>query len=274
MQSKSDIFSIDFPQAKSVVISGDIHGDFNLLVFKLCVQYQMTDTLLIVAGDCGFGFEQKGYYDEIAKKNNKRMTESNNWIVFIRGNHDNPAYFDGTSFNYKRFIAVPDYALVKACQHTILCIGGAVSIDRKSRINSWQNKVMKEHRYNRHKTHFDERFDKNYYWTNEAPIYNELVLDELDKFQVDIVITHSAPSFCELQAKGGLSEWCNEDENLLSDVNQERYTLDRIYKKLKCQNHPLSRWYYGHFHQSWHTVIDNTLFRMLDIMEFCQLPCK
>lgn len=34
----------NFPSAKSVVVSGDIHGDFNHLVFKLCVQYQMRDT--------------------------------------------------------------------------------------------------------------------------------------------------------------------------------------------------------------------------------------
>lgn len=274
MQSKSDIFLIEFPKAKSVVVSGDIHGDFNLLVFKLCVQYQMTDTLLIVAGDCGFGFEQKGYYDEIARKNNKRMTESNNWILFMRGNHDNPAYFDGMSFNYKRFIAVPDYALVKACLHTILCVGGAVSIDRISRITSWQNKVKKEHRYT-HKTHLDERFDKNYYWANEAPLYNKLALDELDKVcAIDTVVTHSSPSFCELQSKGSLSDWCANDESLLDDVKHERDTLDAVYQKLKNKNHPLSHWYYGHFHQSWHTVIDNTLFRMLDIMEFCQLPDK
>lgn len=274
MQSKLDIFSIEFPEAKSVVISGDIHGDFNLLVFKLCVQYQMTDTLLIVAGDCGFGFEQKGYYDEIVKKNNKRMAESNNWILFVRGNHDNPAYFDGISFNHKHFIAVPDYALVKACQHTILCVGGAVSVDRMSRISSWQNKIKKEHRYI-HRTPLEERFDKNYYWVNEAPIYNELMLDGFNKvYTIDTVISHSAPSFCELQSKGGLSEWCIADENLLDNVKQERDLLDAVYQKLKSQNHPLSHWYYGHFHQSWHTVIDDTLFRMLDIMEFCQLPSK
>ena len=45
----------DFPEAKGVVISGDIHGEFNELVFKCCVQYGMTDTVIIVAGDCGFG---------------------------------------------------------------------------------------------------------------------------------------------------------------------------------------------------------------------------
>lgn len=78
---------LEFPEAKSVVVCGDIHGDFNVLVHKMCVQYQMTDTLLIVAGDCGFGFERKGYYENIVSRgsNSKRMNQANNWIVFIRG---------------------------------------------------------------------------------------------------------------------------------------------------------------------------------------------
>ena len=33
----------DFPDAKGIVICGDIHGEFNQLVFKCCVQYGMTD---------------------------------------------------------------------------------------------------------------------------------------------------------------------------------------------------------------------------------------
>ena len=47
---KNNALKYSFPEAKSIVISGDIHGDFNELVYKLCIQYQMTDTLLIVAG--------------------------------------------------------------------------------------------------------------------------------------------------------------------------------------------------------------------------------
>ena len=71
----------DFPDCCSIVICGDIHGDFNLLVNKVCVQYQMKDTLVIVAGDCGFGFERKGYYENIVKRNAKRVNESNNWFL-------------------------------------------------------------------------------------------------------------------------------------------------------------------------------------------------
>ena len=48
----------DYPEAKQVIVSGDIHGDFRTLVYKLCIQYGCTDTLLIVAGDCGFGFDK------------------------------------------------------------------------------------------------------------------------------------------------------------------------------------------------------------------------
>lgn len=137
-KSDSECFTLSFPEAKGLVISGDVHGDFNQLVFKLCVQYRMRDTLLIVAGDCGFGFEKRESYENMVRRNVKRMNEANNWIVFVRGNHDNPAYFDGCTFRYKRFVAVPDYAIIQACSHTILCVGGAISIDRQYRMNTWK----------------------------------------------------------------------------------------------------------------------------------------
>lgn len=44
-------FLYEFPDAKVIVVSGDIHGEFNQLVYKCCVQYRMTDTLIVVAGD-------------------------------------------------------------------------------------------------------------------------------------------------------------------------------------------------------------------------------
>ena len=147
MSTTNSIFTLQFPEAKSIVVSGDIHGDFNLLVNKLCVQYEMKDTVLIVAGDCGFGFEQKGYYENIVRRNSKRMNAANNWIVFVRGNHDNPAYFDGKTFNHKRFVAVPDYSVLQACGHTILCIGGAISIDRQYRKDNWMRQQSIHHKH-------------------------------------------------------------------------------------------------------------------------------
>ena len=167
----------DYPDCHNVVICGDIHGDFNLLVNKVCVQYQMKDTLVIVAGDCGFGFERKGYYENIVKRNAKRVNESNNCFLFMRGNHDNPAYFDGNTFRHKRFTCIPDYSVVKANGHTILCVGGAVSVDRQARIDAWEHNQRKAHRYS-HNSSDNELLSPNYYWQDEAPVFNNDLLSE------------------------------------------------------------------------------------------------
>ena len=128
------IVSEEFPEAKAIVVSGDIHGDFTQLVFKCCMQYGMKNTLVIVAGDCGFGFERLGYYENLYKKCRNRLTKANNWLEFLRGNHDNPAYFNDGLIKHKRWITVPDYSVIKACGHSILCVGGAISIDRMWRM--------------------------------------------------------------------------------------------------------------------------------------------
>ena len=181
------IFSLSFPEAKTIIVSGDIHGNFNQLVFKLCIQYQLTDTLLIVAGDCGFGFEKKEYYEQIVRRNAKRMNQDNNWIVFVRGNHDNPAYFDGAMLNFKRFVAVPDYSILQVCNHTILCVGGAISIDRIYRINEWNR--------NKYRVHSNESqendISRNLYWQNEVPVYDPNKMNAIPaSFLIDTVVTH------------------------------------------------------------------------------------
>jgi Icc-related predicted phosphoesterase len=186
------IFTLSFPEAKSIVASGDIHGDFIQLVFKLCVQYQMKDTILIVAGDCGFGFEKKESYKNMVKQNVKRMNEANNWIVFIRGNHDNPAYFDGYTFKYKRFIAIPDYTILQARSHTVLCVGGGISIDRQYRLQAWEKKQVRS--VSESST---DKLARNVYRSTEAPVFDkEKMVTISAKYTVDAAITHTAPSFC------------------------------------------------------------------------------
>ena len=127
----------DFPECHSVIICGDIHGDFNLLVNKVCVQYQ-----------------------------------------------------------------------------------------------------RKMHRYT-HNSVDDERLSPNYYWPDEAPVFAKEILSEItSQHKVDTVVTHPAPSFCELQNKSGLLQWAIGDENLLDDVQKERETMDAVYEILKTGIQP------------------------------------
>lgn len=264
----TELFNLNFPFAKNIIVSGDIHGEFNTLVFKLCVRYQMRDTLLIIAGDCGFGFEKPGYYTNMLKENSGRLSKANNWIVFVRGNHDNPAYFNGKTFAYKRMIAVPDYTVIQACGKSILCIGGGISIDRKYRIAKWQQY------YNTYKRFINIDSDtpelaRNYYWHDETPIYNQKKLDYIkDYYAIDTVITHSAPSFCELKSKSFLEQFAKNDHTLMEDVQNEREVMCSVYQKLIKDGHPLLNWYYGHFHQSYNKMYNGVNFTMLDIMEF------
>ena len=251
----------EYPDAKGIVVCGDIHGDYTQLVFKTCVSKKMTNTLIVVAGDCGFGFQKPGYYENIYKRCKKRLEEYNNWIVFIRGKHDNPAYFDGKQENYERWKAVPDYSVLKVCGHTILCVGGAVTMER-----TWRESSEYHH------FHPANPLQPDLYWPDEVPLYDQARLEAItDVCAIDTVVTHTAPSFCEPNEKRALTRWTAEDPLLPADVKHERKVMDDIHAYLTAHFHPLQQWYYGHFHESWHGKIEGVKYNMLDIMELKQM---
>ena len=104
----------------------------------------------------------------------------------------------------------------------------------------------------------------------EVPVYDEAKLDTIDRqFAVDVVVTHTAPSFCELTSHHFIHEWLDKD--LLGDIRNERKVMDDIHAYLYAHSHPLRYWYYGHFHESWHSEIEGVKFNMLDIQELREL---
>ena len=256
---KSNIY--EFNEAKHIVVAGDIHGDFTQLVFKACILKRLTDILIIVAGDCGFGFQKPGYFENMYHKCIGRLEKANNRLVFVRGNHDNPAYFDGKQVNYERWKAVPDYSVIKACGHTILCIGGAVTLER-----TWRESCKYHH------FHPANPLQPDLYWPDEKPVYDEAKLEAISKdFSIDTVVTHTAPSFCDPKEKRSLADWTAEDPLLPADVAKERKVMDDIHAYLKDHKHPLKQWFYGHFHQSWHSEIDGMKYNTLDCLEIIEI---
>ena len=159
-------------------------------------------------------------------------------------------------------MTIPDYSVVRACRHTILCVGGAISIDRSYRISDPHYHVSKQ----------DEPLVCNIYWANEYPVFAVEKLDAISESgAIDSIVTHTAPSFCELTSKTGIANMAIRDEDLTAHVKYERQVMDKILNYLKAKNHPLHHWFYGHFHQSWHQEIDGVQYNMLDIMELREL---
>lgn len=193
-----------------------------------------------------------------------QLTKQNNWLVFIRGNHDNPAYFDGQVVNHERWKAVPDYSVIKACGHTILCVGGAISVDRIWRKTEMYGMTVV--------VEDDQRLEQSLYWPDEKPVYDQARLEAISEAcTVDTVITHTAPSFCEKQTKAGIQDWLAKDEGLRDDLKEERRTMDRVFSFLKENSHPVDQWYYGHFHESWHSEVDGVKYNMLNCLEVKEL---
>lgn len=240
----------DFTQYEKVMVCGDLHGHFEVIYGKGTIE----NTLFIVAGDCGFGFNRPNFYEELySSKISRYLNKKNNAIIFIRGNHDDPVYFDGLSFNKKRAICVPDYSIIHTLKHNILCVGGAISIDRLARQQEHNACFL--------------------YWPQECPVYDPKKIKEITtaKIKIDTVITHTCPSFCPPQSKEGIQNWLTQDPDLHQDLENERIIMNKVWQTLKEQGHPVKQWWYGHFHRSAWLKQEDCYFRLLDINEMDQL---
>lgn len=83
------------------------------------------------------------------------------------------------------------------------------------------------------------------------------------------LIQHQRSANCKIKKE--LQLWALRDDCLLADVQNERETMDAIYEAIKTDCNTITHWFYGHFHQSWHSTINGVLFKMLDIMELIEL---
>ena len=248
----------DFNSYRSLVVCGDIHGEFSTLAYNV-KRLGIENSVIIVAGDCGIGFEKETHYSRLYGKIRKSLDKSNNLLLLVRGNHDDPAYFNGDRIDYARMKCIPDYSVVKVAGRSVLCVGGAISIDRKHRQEAmWLETIWEE-----------RRTARPTYWENEAPVFYEFALAEIavGGIAIDCVVTHTCPSFCFPQFKKGVGWWLDDDPNLAADLNNERAVMDRLYERLLADGHPVRDWFYAHFHDSRTEFIGDIRFSLLGIME-------
>jgi len=271
MTKKEKVNRIILDDIQDCYIVGDIHGEYGSLLYSI-KWAELQDCLIICAGDCGMGFTTvEGAKNELSKLR-KYCNNNNIHVFFVRGNHDNPEWFEKKVINFPNVKCIPDYTVVTYNNNgtltNILCIGGATSIDRNGRLKQMLESKTRFLKY--HPTATYEEADDNIrhlYWDGEQPVFDPDKLNAIKEagLEINMMCTHTCPSFCTPTHKNGIEGWLLADKTLSGDLDRERETIDQIRNKLLEDGHPIEKWIYGHYHFHNSEVIDGTMYVLLDM---------
>lgn len=241
------------------IVIGDTHGNHRFIMNRI-KNLDIRDTTLLHVGDFGIGFNNHMTDKSDMRKLNNLLDIHNNQMYVIRGNHDNPNYFDG-SWDYTNLHLVPDYTVINVNGDNILMVGGAISVDRRSRLFEMQKATTQGR-------------DIELYWFDEPFVLDEEKLKTIKG--VRYVITHTMPDFIPPHNKidgnfGYLVEdFARDDNKLKEDLIKEREDVTKMYEILK-ENNYIDKWVGGHFHRHNAMYYEDTDFVILDINEFYEI---
>ena len=221
---------------KPTLVVGDIHGEWDAL-FRKIDHLDLRDATLLCVGDGGIGFVERLKQERQHIHINNFFKSRDIEFIGIRGNHDDPKYFDN-SVNLNHFKLLPDYTTLTLNDKKFLFVGGAISIDRtirKEGISYWKDEVFK--------------------------------LDESKIQQCDVLITHSAPTWNgPIEKNGMLANFCQKDATLWDECMEERKQHDILVKLSGAKRH-----YCGHFHQYFVVDFDDCVSTILDILQIAEI---
>lgn len=227
---------------------GDIHGEFTIVERLITRVLPDGNITIIQVGDFGAGFSRA--LDQAIYNFASFLEEKNIKMYAIRGNHDNPVYF--TEENSEKFgpslTLVPDYTVLELESARILCLGGAISIDRKFR-NPGSS-----------------------YWYDEIYDFQPQILDKIEG--ITTVVSHTGPSCGPVPPihNAAILDFAIKDTHLIPDLVEEREKMDETAKiLLENGKNSIKKWIFGHFHHSSSIAYQGTMFKVLDINEIYEV---
>jgi Icc-related predicted phosphoesterase len=240
-----------------LVFLGDIHGNFNYVKWYIKA-HKLENCTIYQVGDFGIGFTTEFNDMNVLGNLNRFLIEKNIHLYAIRGNHDDPQFFDGHLRNhFDNLHLLADYDVIEVNGVKILGIGGAVSVDRRPRM---REELMYASNAN---------LAKKLHWHDELFVLDEEKIRAVEG--IDIIVTHTAPDFCAPDNRNGfgylVDQFASGDGKLKEDLTKERNDVTKMWNIFREKNNP-DYHFYGHFHNNWGANIDGVNHKLLNINEF------
>lgn len=232
-------------------VLGDTHGENMRIAPHLIGDDKSLKKCILHCGDFGIGFSSIKGDVTMMERLNTRLKKYNITMYVVRGNHDDPKWFNSTGtitegYQFSNVILVPDHTILNLTiqdeEKVVYMNGGAVSIDR---INRTPN--------------------KSYWWNENVTALSAKDLADIPD-NLDIVITHTRPQGVFPLDKRGIEYWLLKDMALDVDLDIELEVISDIFEEINAKNSEY-RHYYGHFHDSFTECIDDRWHNLLNICE-------
>lgn len=225
---------------RAVYMVGDIHAEYDLLKKKIKAN-DINFCYLICVGDLGVGYELEEKQLRIFKDLDKFFEKRDIIFMSIRGNHDDPSYFDGNYMDkFDNFKLIRDYHTCEINGQVYLFVGGAVSVDRLLNTKDINKATM-------------------CYWPDEKFVFSP---EKITNSKTDVLITHTAPNWIGPLGKNGIRYYLSEDPTLWEECKAERIELNKLIEYCKPAFH-----FCGHFHNSFVKNEGGCFSTILDILE-------
>lgn len=250
------------------MVLGDTHGNNMQIAPHLLMKYHIdkceSAKAILHVGDFGIGFSS--YEGDLANLYilNDRLKKYNTFLYVIRGNHDNPEWFNNPEYMetirnnemIENVIFVPDHTVLtlnttdRKEPVKVYCNGGAISIDRTKRIHG-----------------------KSYWMDEKFKCLTKEQLDEIPN-DLDIIITHTRPEGVWPVDKNNIEYWLLRDMGLERDLEIEGDYMKRMFDAIREKQNSYVH-FYGHFHTSHEETFETEnkryVHRCLDIDELWEV---
>lgn len=206
---------------------------------------KISDSVVIVNGDSGFGSKDIKFYMDKFEELNPILIKNNCYILFVRGGFDDPSIFENGTISLSNIKTIRDYSVVMLKNFNCLCIGGSVSFDR-----DWKKSQ-------------GERLGRKMYWPNENMVLKEDEIDKiLDEYEIACVVTNTSPTFAYPSTNIMSSiPWASTDKTMAEDIQGERRKVDFIYAKFMQKNKKPYVWAYSSFFTDYSQITNDILFK-------------